>query len=341
MSNTAVPQVPKELRYGIAQQAVLGTAVIDAAAVIELDCEPFEMKYGVKEYDANGSFGKRHMSDSDVVTTTNGVMPSCTIAGIANKGLLDHLIYTFCQQVTETQTGTAKKIFTIHDSQPDLIAMNAITDVGILETIFIRDPVSSKSVKALDMLCKSLTLTWNKGDPLRYSAEMIGIGVPSFSSNPSGTWSRVTAGDHFYFSDIDTVAIDGTAYYLESFEITLSQDVEGVGTNGSGSFQNLGLTNKTATCKMKVVKDADFEALLTAWTGNTAIDIDVKIGDGTADGDLTFDVRGKAIADTGVQKVYDALMNGEVNLKLLESSGGVAPVTINLANSNVRTWGTT
>ena len=47
------------------------------------------------------------------------------------------------------------------------------------------------------------------------------------------------------------------------------------------------------------------------------------------DGEWTFEK---------IQKVYDALMHGEVSGVLTEASGGAVPVTIIMSNAVDRTW---
>ena len=340
MSITGAPQVPNEMRFGIAQQAVLGTAVADSAAFTEIDCEPFEINYGYKQIDVVSSHGKRYQTDNDIITHANGLMPSFTITGIANNDYIDYMIYAYCQSVLEAATGTFQKTFVVHTSQPAFGGLTAITEEGQLLTVILRDPASSKSVKLADCIAKSLTLTWEHGEPLKYSCEFVSKNAPSFAANPTGTWTKVTSGDFFYSEDIDTVQIDSTDYHLNGFELALSRDILPVGQDGAGNFADYAISKNELGFKMKVVKDADFEALLTAWSTNAAIVMDVKIGDGTADGDFTIDARGKMNADTGVQKVYDELMHGEINGKLLEGTGPVAPLTLSMANTIDRTWPT-
>lgn len=333
------PQVPRDMRFAIAQQAALGTAVPDAQDYVELDCEPFEVNYNVKQIVFNSSHGKRYKTDNDIITHQKGVMPSFTISGTANHDSIDYFINAFTQNVTETGVSPYVKTFTMHESQPNFNGISAITEVGQLLTIILRDPVGGKSVKCADCIAKGLTLTWAQGEPLKYSAEFVSKDAPSFSSTPSGVWTNVTSGDLYYFEDITIVKIAGTDYHLNSFELALTQEVLPVGQDGSGNFADYAITNRELGFTIKIVKDEDFEALLTAWTGNNAVDIDLKIGTGSTDGDIAFDLHGKFNADTGVQKVYDELMHGEVSGILTETADKVTdPLVITLANDNDRTW---
>jgi len=338
MGVTAVSQTPNEFRYGIAQQTALGTAVADAGAFVELDCEPTEVNYGVKQLDQPSSHGMRYKTDNDIITHQYGVMPSVTLSGIANHNSLDYFSYAFCQSVTEATATPYLKTFVVHASQPSFNSIASVSSEGQLLTFVLRDPEASKSVKLTDCIAKSITYTWSQGEPLKYSVELVSRSAVSFSSNPTGTWTKVTSGDFWYFEDLDTVTIDSTSFHLNSFELSLSQDVLPIGQDGSGNFADYGLVNKQLGFKVKVVKDADWEANLTAWTGNTAIDGDIKIGTGTADGDITFDFRGKLNAETGAQKVHDDLVHGEINGVLTHDGSSALPLTIGIANAVDRTW---
>jgi len=338
MSITSVPQTPNEFRYGIAQQIALGTAIADDAAFVELDCEQAEVNYGVKQLDTTSSHGYRYKTDNDIITHQYGVSPSVTLSGIANHNSIDYFSYAFCQSVTEAVATPYLKTFIVHASQPNFSDISAVSSAGQLLTVVLRDPEASKSVKLTDCVAKSLTYTWSQGEPLRYSVELVSRAAASFSSNPSGTWTKVTSGDFFYFEDLDTVQIDSTDFHLTEFELSLSQDVAPIGQDGSGNFADYGLVNKQLGFKIKVVKDADWEANLTAWTTNTAIVGDVKIGTGTVDGDITFDFRGKMNAETGAQKVYDDLVSGELNGILTHDGTSAVPLTIGIANAVDRTW---
>lgn len=336
MAINEVPQTPKQKRYGFVttHQSTWGTAGGDSDAVTEIECEPFEINRDIKEIIQPGSHGSRNLTDSDVITHTKGVMPTFTVTGTANHNSFDQILAATFQNVTEGAATPYSKSYTFSSTQPNFAA-----NAGYFYTWIERDPTASKSCKVADCIVKSLTMTLEAGEPLKYTAEWVGRGLASITSNPSGTWTRDTATDLWHFHDFDTITIASTSYHLVSAEITLGHDIIPVGQDGSGNPATFAMTNRQATFKVKVVKDTDWETSLGSWAGNTVIAFRIGSGHatpGTTDGDLDFAFRGKL--NSGA-KAHDDIIAGELSgTMLMADDGGTEPITVVLANAVDRTW---
>ena len=356
MGNTGVPQSPRDYAFGFAQQLALGTAIagtvdLDGATPeygYEIDCDPFDVTLDVKEYVNVGSHATRSLKDGDFVYHSRRAMPTFTVSGTCNHNTLDHLLYSWFQNVTEGGAAVYSKTYTVHATQPDFIAYNATTDVGHLSTWFVRDPTSGAySTQIKDCICKSLTITAETGQPIKFSAEMVGNGVPITTHTVSGTWTRAVTTDLWYMEDLDIATLDfgggAVNMILQGFEFNFSREIVAVGQgDGTGGFSVHGLSGREMTAKIKVMKDTDWTTAVTNYKGDTAIVGRIGIGNatpGTDDGDLDFAFRGKANA---VPVDFGDVMYGDLEMKLLmNDAGSVEPMTVVMAASNLRTWGTT
>jgi len=334
------PQSPKEKRYGIAAQTTWGTAVVDAGAFMEMDCEAFEVNPDIKELDINGAHGTQVPRVSDKLIHTNGSSPIVSIpAMLAKHDELDYFLYAAIGSVVEGETTPYAKTFTLPTTPP-----NYGQSAGNFFTVIERDPAASKSTKVIDCISKQLTISLAEGEALKFAAELQGRGVPSFTSDPSGTWTRNAIADIWHSEALDRCTIDfgggAVSFHLVNFELVIPYELKPIGQDGSGSFQTFGLTLQPVTWKLKVVKDADYHTALTNWSGNTAVDINVGWGNatpGTDDGDLDFALHGKINAAT---KSNDNVINADLSGVCLESDDGstTEALTIVMANAVDRSW---
>ena len=337
MSTTAVPIVPREMRFGIAEQTAYGTAVGDASAFIELDCGDAQFIPDVKILDTGGGRGSRVKADGAILTHTRGAMPSITLEGIAKVQEIGQFIYAAGQSVSE-ESGTApfKKTFTVHSTQPDFSA-----NAGHVLTVVQRFPGTTSSYKVKDMVCRSLTLTWENGEPLRYSAELVGLGEMT-TANPSGTWT-VSTQTFLHAADIDRVKANfgGSTidFNMESFELAMTAALYGVGQDGAGAHNVIAMTERELTWKLKVQKDADSPTFRENFKGNTPLDIHIGSGSsvyGAVTADFNFDIHGKIKETT---EGHDAIVAFEASGECTDADGGTtAALTIVTAPGNSHGW---
>lgn len=321
MSLTANTQAPGEFKFGYSPQVAFGTVIADSGAFTEVDCEPIVVNRDIKQIEVVGSHGSREVHENNIVVVGKESLPSFTTDMIVKKEELADLLAAFFQNVVEGESTPFDKTFTMLSSQPDFLA-----DAGYWYTWIVWDPVASRSVAVKDCIMKSLTFTLPNDGPAKISAEWIGLGQPNVNSNPSGTWTPNAPSNLFWRGDIDRASIDfgsgATSFHLSEFELALSREIMGVGQDGSGQFRFYHLAKPNHTFKMKIVKDTDFDDVLSNQLAGTAIDINVSWGNvspGTDDGDL--DIAAHAIIDgpAGAEYEYDDPMTGMVSGKLARS----------------------
>jgi len=337
MSNTAVPQSPKQKRYGFAVQGGFTTAAADASACYEVACEDTEIISDVLQVEIAGSHGSRIPKEGNFEYHSRGSMPTLNISGPAKQDELDHFLYAAVQGVSEGGTTPYAKTFTWPSTQPDFQS-----NAGYWLTWFERDPAASKTTKIHSAISQSMTLSIERGKPLWVNQDWIAKALPSYVANPSGTWT-ISDYDVWEFEDIDRCTLNfgsgAVSFHVESFQFTLSYDVTPIGPDGSGGYTVYGLKYNPPEWKLTVVKDADFHTALTNWSTNVPVDGRIGWGNATAgsvDADLDIVWHGK-INDT--VKAHDDIMKGEFSGYCLEAPGGTtAPFTIVMANDTDRTW---
>lgn len=339
MANDSTPQSAAQKQYAFAKQTTFGTIIADAAAAMRVHCEHWEVDRDIKVEDNPVAYGDRMPRESNTIVHYKRAMPFFTIAGAANHETLDHILYSATHTVTEAAATPYSKTYVYGTTQPAFTS-----NAGWFGTFFERDPAASKSTAVKDAICKSLTLSIKPGERLKYSWECVGRGLATVTSNPSGTWTDEDESLSWWFEDIDLATVNFGAgainFNLAEFELKLSYDsIEAIGQDGAGSFQNYGLGAPTLEAKIVVVKDADYHSALSNFSGNTAVDARIGWGNatpGTIDGDLDFAMHGKIISTA---KAHEAVMKGELNLKLMENDAGTTEaITIIMANATDRTW---
>lgn len=322
MADNEVAQSPREMRFGWARQSVYGTAEIDSVAVTEVDCEPFNVNRDVKMIEVAGSHGTREKAETQIIPLAKGCVPMFTVEQVVKKLELAHMLAAFYQNVVEGATTPFDKTYTFNATQPDFEA-----DAGFFYTWMVRDPVAAKSIKVKDCIIKSLSISIVGGEPVKATAEWVGLGLPTITNTPSGTWTVNPNTGLFYREDIDRVTVDfgsgAVNFRLVEAEINLTRDVVGIGQDGSGQNQVVHLANPNHTVTLKVVKDDDWETTRTNHAAGTAIDINLGFGHatpGTDDGD--FDIAMHAMIDGpgGAEIAYDEPMAGVLKAHLCETS---------------------
>ena len=89
----------KDKQYGFSEQAVFGTAVADAAAVVLVDTEHFNIDPNIKYRVRDNAVATRNQTDGDVVVDTKGSAPTFTSANLAKRAELAYFLYAHFQTV--------------------------------------------------------------------------------------------------------------------------------------------------------------------------------------------------------------------------------------------------
>ena len=339
MSDTSVVQTPREKRYGWAMQSVFGTAEIDAIAVTEIDCEPFEVNRDVKEFIVNGAHGSRQQNVGDVVVQQKQVMPSATIELYLKREELAAYLALLTQNVSEGITPQFAKTHTFLATQPDFQA-----NAGYFITLFERDIEASKSIAVKDMIVKAMTISLTGDEPVKASIELVGLGATDDTANPTGTWTQNGLSNLFYRSDLDICQVTLTAgaknFHLHELELSFSREVVGVGNDGAGGYAVYGLTQPENKFKLTVAKGPDWSSVLSDHAAGTEIDVRVGWGNaspGTDIGDLDFAIHGKLDGPEGAVKSHDELIYGVMTGRMLKASA-TESITIIHADGVDATW---
>lgn len=327
----------KDKKYGIAIQSAFGTAIADNAAVIELDCEDTNIDPDFIVRRGEGAHGSRNRTYQDTRIDTHGAMPKLSMTLYALKDQFDLFLAAFFQNVSEGATTPFAKTFTPHATEPDFSS-----DAGYFFTIFEYNPETGTTWKITDAVISKLTVTCAQRDMLKLQVEWVGRGLTSFTSDPTGTWTRSDnelTTDYFHWEDISTATINFGAgaqavTFINPIELSFQHDVVGKG-HASGQVTNYALVNRAYTFKLPIDKDAQAESALVNYAGDTAVTVSLRWGAGTADGDVTFDFTGKI--ETAPTENGDIQSQGLTG-SILAPNTSTTPITIIEANAIDRTW---
>lgn len=325
----------KHITYGIAEETVFGTPVADAAACIQLSCEPFVINPDVKHRAPNRAFGFLHSDKSNVWNDAKGSIPSCSIKSVALKQELALWLYLLFQNVVETGTTPYSKLFTFPTSGPAFES-----NAGKFITLFGKSPFASGSEKITSMICNNLSLSLSAGADdgnLAFTAGMIGKAF-SRTSTPSGTWTKTTDA-RFNFHDFNVCTLDGSAIILESFKLDLITTMLAKGASGTGSFQTFVMAGQEATATLSGLWDASTRAGLTALDSGAEVTFILSWGTVATDGYLNITMHG--IITAGAPEEGDARL---VNLTIkgirdVSAAPDDEPVAITLVDTKHWTWG--
>lgn len=337
----ALIYIPRDCQIGIAEQTVWGTAAADAAAVIQLDCEPINIPQSVNLRQNNGATGARWRITTDFSADQYGAMPEFSIKGEAKRDEIDFFLAGYFQKVVEGATTPFAKTFTFDTSapQPDF----PLASAGYTMTFFFRDPVAADSWKVKDVVVKSLKLSYRPGERVGYEATLVGRGAPA-TSTPSGTWTR-SANEFYFWNTIARKTVNFGAGALAQIlgqggiDLTLEQIVESYGQESTGEFTGYVLRDRFPKLSMNITKGTSLATAITNLKAATAVDINIGIGNatpGTDDGD--FDIAAKMILQPDVERIFGD--HYEVNLvgEVASANNSTTPMTIVMANAIDRVW---
>lgn len=330
---------PKEKQYGLLEQATWGTAIAESSSILKIDTAGLTIDPDVKIRESNQSHGTRRPYVGELVAHVNRSAPLISIPSVeAKQGLLDYFLHLLFQNVTEGAVTPYSKTFTILDTQPDFTA-----NAGMFATFWEKFGSSSTSRRAIDVICKSITLSCAPGEPLMVSAELIGRGAVQESVTLTETWTR-PADSFWYWEQIDRATANVVSernLNLQGFEITLTHAALPYGNDGSGDFETFGITNWELTFKLKIgenTADNIRQELQVAWKAGTNGSYRIGWGNaapGTDDGDLDFAWTGRI---TKITSHLEDILGFDVEGKILTTVTTSSPITIIMANAIDRSW---
>lgn len=330
----------RDKRYGMAEQGVWNTAMIDSVNVIELDCEHFTLPIDPTIRESPQVHASRLGRQGDVQVDTYLTMPEFSLTMDLKMQSVDHLIHSYFQKVVEGASTPFSKTFTLLATQPDFTVIASGASEGHLMTIWERDPVSAHSMKVKNCIAKSLTISIAANGRTKVVAGMVGMGYP-VTSTPSGVWTR-TPYQYLHAANraLFTMNFGGGAVNLtmKSCEIALTQEVVGVGQDGAGNYATFGIVSRAGTFKMQVLKDANYLAARTALAAGTEVANRVGFGNatpGTVDGDFDMAFNGKL---TKAPYDNEDLLGVTIEGRLLGRDDGTGTPIITMANAVDRGW---
>jgi len=325
----------KEKRYGILEQATFGTAATEGSSVIELNISGTTIDPDVKIRETEQAHGTIRSYTDELIADTKRSAPIISIPDVeAKQDYFDYFLYLALHSVVEGEATPFKKTFTIPSTRPDFSA-----NAGFFATFFERFPYASSSRKVADCIARSLTITGAPGEPLKFSAELIGRGSVTENDNPSATWT-IPGNNFWYWEDMAVTKVNSVTRRLQAFTITIDLDPKFYGNDGSGNFETFAI-DPIATFKLTIgenMENSHRQGFMTAWKAGTLWAYQIGWGNatpGTDDGDLDFAWNGKI---TKVTPLNEDILAFDVEGKMLTSAIATSPLTIIMANAIERTW---
>lgn len=339
-----------EVRVGSWPQAQdsFGTRRVDGdtftehhiTGAVEIDCD-------VKAHQVSIVSGSKNPDYDTVINNVSGSIPKFPVQMPFSYLESDVHLVAYMQLVSESATPFTKTLtpFTTH---PDFTA----ADEGHYATWIKRFPEASTSWALEGCIASGFKLYGERDGLVMLDTNWCAHGEVEFDANPSGTWERGLDGPggtdaqdeaygHLFVNDLDacTLSLDGggvVALAIEGFAIEMTHEVQGVSPDGSGSFQNWGISKRTGTVEITCLKDSQVEAALASWIADGYFSLVMRWGDAgaTAHGELQVTVTGKInsiVTDEG--GLIGAVIKGGIL-----SADGAAGCTIIMTNTIERGW---
>ena len=341
----------REIRIGYSPQAqnTFGTRKVDGDVFTEVNAEIVEMGRDIKLHELTTSSGTKQPVYADRVTNTSGSTPGFVITGPFSYYEGDQYLNAFFQAVKERDAAPFRKEFTPFATHPDFTA----ADEGHYLTWMKRFPKASASWAGEGCIVSSLKLECERDGFLITESEWMAHGALELDANPSGTWERgltaVGGSDGqpssygmLFFNDLDVleVTINTAAAVtptLKKFSIEATREVEGCGPDGSGSFNNWGMSVVAGTIELTMLKDDLVDSLLAAHENDDYIQFKANWGADTATalGELEIIATGK-ITDITIDE--DGLLGTVVTADLLAADSDSDMLNIKVSNNIDRAW---
>lgn len=325
------------------EEATWGTALADTADFNGTTPEWGEILDGEivgVEWDTRVREPNRSHTDQRVLRAANfqqdekGVSHKITITGDAKKKTLASFLYGVIQNVAEAATTPYEKTYTFSSTQPDFTA-----NAGWFGT-FIAKQGSSQSIKLRDVICNELTLTCNPDDGqgrLQMVANCVSRGSATTSSNPNtGSLARYSQ-DFFYFHDLKTCTVGGSAISPLGITINIKNNATpvSVDTATAGDFLTYALPLYEVTVTIKAIWTSTvYTQQVSHLSASTPTPIILTWGTDNADGYLNWTIYGTCTASPDA---YDPVKAVDLTYRATYD-GTNQPLTVVLADAIDRAW---
>lgn len=279
---------PKELVFQMAEAATFKTGVLDNAAAMELSGGIWTFNPDRKLVRPDRYRGQKWADVFDLSNNAYGSLPTLEGESPVLKTEIADFLNLMIQNVTEVETTPFQKTFTYVSPGPDF-SLNE----GYFITFWAKSPVASTSEKIDSVIGEKLELSISPeaNDGFLYlSFTGKGIGF-SRTADPSGDLTKAVQ-SKFSFYDIGVCTLDGTPVILQELKLTLENEIVGVGSDGSGDFQNLVIAKPKVTAEIKGIWDAGMRDGLGKFDSGAETVLILSWGTTGTDGFLSFNLHG-------------------------------------------------
>ena len=352
----------QEVIVGVKDEATFKTRIVDAGTFTVIKGDAVEVDPDIKVYEVPGSTGFKSPVFDHTLTSTGGSTPKMTISGPLSILEIDLFAAATFQSVTEAAATPWAKIFMpFAGTQPDFSDCTLGTNAYAL-TAIKAFPIADTSWALTSCICDKLKISAERGSYAKFEASLVSVEECEFDSDAhaDATWERGLLGpggvdqsaDNYgmkLFHDIGTCTLGflgaaGTAIAIQSFSVEYTQDVSGEEPDGSGGWNNFGITNRGGTGEIVLLKDAVVEAALSNWSENGDISFYVLWGtDGATSGDLELTANGKI---TEIKFDESGIIGATISFNLAADlvAGAIAAtsaaqmITLKVVNVIDRSW---
>jgi len=323
----------RDLQYAVAEGTDFAAATVDAGPWQGLDCEHFDIKFDTKIYTTPGVHANKNQTTRNTVHKDGGAMPNFTVSGDVDVHVLDLLAAAHFQNVTEGVSPDYTKSFSYFTTNPDFGA-----DAGHFLSFVKVSPDASKSHKVGGAVTKRFMLSWERGNPLKFAADVVANGSTlSTTSNPSNITPTPEGTDSYgrlYDDNILSAQLNTgaglTDVLISGFSVEATHDVTPVGIDGIGGFLSVGFTNRTISGSLSILYDENYNDSNDALQAGTDITLDVDFGN------VTVTLKGKI---TDVASTTDGSYGATITI-VGEASSHTAndALVVTITNSELRGW---
>lgn len=263
MSLPEAPSYGKEYKYGIAVESVYGTAVTAATGVCQLHgINSVAVDRGIRQHEYPTGGSKDPLME-ETITDVSGSIATITVGGTLNRNLLPFWANAHFQYVNAD-------VYSYFDTHP-------LTPYSL--TFLVKDPITGRDEVYSGCVCKSLTISGEKGDDdlVNFEAVLISKNAGLISQTLVGSDNWQTSGskaDVLHVADMSyqiDVGAGAASVLLNSFSFKFeTADVEQLGPDGAGGYSEVGLVGRGA--------DNTFECNLMPSTSTETAKVNMRTG---------------------------------------------------------------
>lgn len=321
----------RNLKYAIAKGTDFAAATADAGPWIGLDVEHFDINSNVKIHESPVAIANLNPVTRGTVHSMDGAMPTASIKGDLNIHDFDFFAYSLFQSVSEATSPGYVKTFNFFTAVPDFGA-----DAGCFLSALKVNPITSTCHKVGGLVANKLAISWEMDSAIKYEVELTGNGSTySQTSNPTDIVFQAKGSDNYgrIFSVLGGQMNFGAGLVdvdLTSFSIEGSHEVKGIGQDGAGGFNSMGITKRAVSAEVAILFGAP---AVTAYAKLiTGADIVFTIDAGN----VTTTVKGKI---TNVVGVYDGSYGATITIKGEASTDTANDMwSLTVTNQDLRGW---